>query len=72
MRAVTLAFYGHRQTSPATPLVVEYLERKRLAKLGITTSTSEISAFKSDTLLLIDAEFDRLREADSKRKAKKR
>jgi hypothetical protein len=40
--------------------VAEYFSRKRLAKLGYTSSLSELSALKAEIFVTIDSEIDSL------------
>lgn len=68
------AHHGHVQLfnrSPARGLVIEYLEQKRLAKMGFTQPVSEASPFALDVFLTCDAEFDRLRAQDREKEREK-
>lgn len=71
---MTAAHRGHVELfnrSPARGLVIEYLERKRLAKLGFTSPVGEATPFTVDVFLTCDAEFDRLRAKDRETERKK-
>lgn len=51
----------------ATPLVIEYMERKRLAGLGFQFPIEEISAWKADALVIIDRKHQQI-ESEPKKK----
>lgn len=51
-------------------MVREFLERKRLAKLGVTFPVKNLCSFKSDCFLIIDAQIERLRERDREKQTK--
>lgn len=73
-RATAAVFHGHKQeTSPAQTLVAEYIERRRLADMGFTSSLSSISADRVDSLLAIDAKWRELeaKKAEQRRKGKR-
>lgn len=59
--------------SKATPIIYEYLERKRLAALGLTSRLDALPAWKVDALLVVDAKAEELRiEAEKKAIARAR
>jgi hypothetical protein len=67
-------FHGHKQEQgPATYLVAEYLDRRRLSELGFTSSLASVSADHVDSLLVIDAKWRELeaKRAEQKRKGKR-
>lgn len=71
-QATTAAFHGHSQFfNPAMPLVIEYMERKRLSELGFTYQTKVESPFVVECLLIIDREVCRLKDEKEKRDALK-
>lgn len=43
-------------------MVREYVDRKRLAKLGFASSIDSLDAYKADCFLIIDSEIDRARK----------
>lgn len=52
----------------AAPFLAEYTQRKRLAKLGYTSSISELSAFKAEVYGIIDQEIDSCQQQEMKAK----
>ena len=57
---------GCRQDADeAAPYVVEYLERKRLSKLGYTSPLGELCALKAEIFVMIDVELDKLQSENS-------
>jgi hypothetical protein len=52
--------YRHDVRNAATPRALEYLERKRLAGMGITTDIARLGADHVTELLLVDAKFSEL------------
>ena len=67
---MTYVYRGHQQRNEASTLVSEFLERKRLAVLGLQTDLGSLSAFKADCFLVVDSEFEQLRAEDAKRESK--
>ena len=69
-RATSAVFYGHKQEQgPATHLVAEYIERRRLVEMGFTSSLSSVCAERVDALLVIDGKW---RELEAKKAAAQR
>lgn len=60
MTAVYKGVAADLPPNSAMPLVREFIERKRLAKLGFTTQLSGLRADKAHWFILIDSELDRL------------
>ena len=54
------AYKGSPLQNEAAPYVMEYLERKRLSKLGFTSPLGELSAMKAEIFVMIDVELDKL------------
>lgn len=50
----------------------EYLQRKRLASLGMTSDLGKFPAWKIDAFYRLDIEFDELIKKKAERDAKKR
>lgn len=67
---MTFVHRGHHHRNSASTLVSEFLERKRLAVLGLTTDLRSLSCFKADCFLVIDSEFETLRAEDAKRESR--
>lgn len=44
----------------------EYLDRRRLSKLGLTSDLGSLPAWKVDALIYIDGKFDELLEKKAK------
>jgi hypothetical protein len=53
----------------ATSLVVEFVERKRLAELGFTTDLGKMPSWKTDAFIVISLEQDRAK-AEAEQKAR--
>jgi len=51
---------GGAMINEAAGFIAEYAQRKRLAKLGFFTPTSELSALKAEIFGIIDAELDKI------------
>lgn len=51
----------------AAGFVAEYSQRKRLAKLGYFTPTSELCALKAEIFGIIDSEIDKFQSEEMKR-----
>lgn len=51
----------------ASDVVHEFIERKRLAKLGLTSDLGRMPAWKCDAFLVIDGKLDDLAAKDSKK-----
>lgn len=64
-------YKGLKSTNDAYPLVSEYSQRRRLAKLGYTSNISELSAWKASVFVMIDSEIDRLESEEMKKKRQK-
>lgn len=64
---MALAFNGNATSGTAGTLVSAYIERKRLAALGITVSAEHFSALEIDSYLVIDSELEQLRERRAKK-----
>lgn len=61
---VTAVFHGVAGDLPpslAMPLIREFIDRKRLAKLGFTSPLAGLTAEKADWFLRIDSVLDELR-----------
>lgn len=59
---------GGHLVNEAAPYLAEYTQRKRFAKLGYTTSISELSALKAEVFLLIDCEIEKIQSEDARKK----
>ncbi len=55
------------EPGPARRAVVQYVERKRLKGLGITTDINDLDADTVDGLLIVDTYLDELRNMDDAR-----
>lgn len=65
------AWKGNSPVTEASPILADYLELQRLAKLGITT---DINAFDPDVIeafAMIAYEFAKLESDDQKKQAQK-
>jgi hypothetical protein len=58
---------GGSLCNEAAGFVAEYSQRKRLAKLGYFTPTSELSALKAEIFGIIDAEIEKCQSEEAKR-----
>jgi len=52
-------------------MIKEYIQRKRLASLGLISDLKSIPAYKVDALIYIDSEFERLANEKAKKAGKK-
>jgi len=66
------SFKGGGLLNEAAPFIAEYSQRKRFAKLGYTTSISELSALKAEIFGIIDCELDKLQSESTRPKNGKR
>ena len=66
------AYKGSQMQNEAAPYVVEYLERKRLSKLGYTSPLGELCALKAEIFVMIDIELDKCQSEDARSKRGKR
>jgi hypothetical protein len=66
------AFKGQNLQNEAAGFVAEYAQRKRLAKLGYTSSVGELSALKSEIFTLIDVEIGKCEAEQARAKHGKR
>lgn len=64
------AFKGFQFVNEAAPLLVEFNQRRRLAKLGYQFDSRSLSAWKAECFSLIDAEIDRLESEAMKAKTR--
>jgi hypothetical protein len=62
------AFRGSSMTNEAAPFVAEFVQRKRLAKLGYTSSISEMDALKAEIFGIIDVELEKCQAEDMRSK----
>jgi hypothetical protein len=62
------AFRGSSMTNEAAPFVAEFVQRKRLAKLGYTSSISELDALKAEIFGIIDVELEKCQAEDMRSK----
>ena len=62
------SFNGSGLLNEAAPFIAEYSQRKRFAKLGYTTSISELSALKAEVFGIIDCEIDKLQSESTRTK----
>jgi hypothetical protein len=68
---VAAAYRGANDfTNEAAPLVAEYVQRMRMAKLGYQSDTKALSAFKGAAFSLIAEEIAKLQDADLKKKTR--
>lgn len=66
-----MTYKGIKQAIPgASGLVYEYVERKRLASLGFTSSLSHLDSWKADAFVFIDSQIDKLNSEEMKKKQK--
>ena len=56
----------------ASHYLAEYNARMRMRELGFTTSFDELDDLKAKVFILIGSTIDKEREAESKRKARKK
>jgi hypothetical protein len=62
------AFRGSSMTNEAAPFVAEFVQRKRLAKLGYSSSISELDALKAEIFGIIDVELEKCQAEDMRSK----
>ena len=62
------AFRVSSMTNEAAPFVAEFVQRKRLAKLGYTSSISELDALKAEIFGIIDVELEKCQAEDMRSK----
>lgn len=62
------AFRGSSMTNEAAPFVAEFVQRKRLAKLGYTSSISGLDALKAEIFGIIDVELEKCQAEDMRSK----
>lgn len=71
-RQVGLTYRGFAEFVPgASPIVSEYIQRKRLKALGFTSSTDRLPAWKAEAFIFIDAQIDKLNSDEMKKKQRK-
>jgi hypothetical protein len=63
---------GNAFANEAFGIVSEYLSRKRLATIGVTSSTNLIDFQTANYLIAIDVEFQKLEDKERKSKHGKR
>lgn len=61
--ATRFAEAGIDERNEASEFVDEYIDRLRLAKIGITSPLGEMPAFKVEAFLVIAQKIDEIREA---------
>jgi hypothetical protein len=61
-------FKGSSLSNEAAPFVAEYLQRKRLAKLGYTSNISGMDALKAEIFGIIDVEMDKCQAEEMRSK----
>lgn len=67
---VTYLYRGHKLTNEACYIVGEYMSRKRLAEIGVTSSIKDLPSWKGEAFVLISSTIDELQEKDRKKKGK--
>jgi len=55
----------------AAPLLAEYIQRERLAKLGFVSDISRLPVWKAEAFCYISSNFDELYQKDLAQKRKK-
>lgn len=65
------AYKGVNQPNEATVFIMEYLDRKMLAKLGCKLDLDELSDFDANVYRLISNEFSKLEDRDMKSQRKR-
>lgn len=61
-------YKGVKHRNETYGMVLEYIERKRLAELGFVSDLSKLPHYKAKAFSLIASEVDRLRQAELKGK----
>jgi hypothetical protein len=54
-----------------SPILREYLDRRRLKRLGFVSDLGKLPAWKVDALIYIDSKFDELLEKKAKQNGRK-
>lgn len=62
------SFKGGSLNNEAAVFVAEYIQRKRLAKLGFTSDISCLNAIKAEIFGIIDVELDKCQAEDMRSK----
>lgn len=62
------SYKGSSLQNEAAIFVAEYAQRKRLAKLGYTSSISDLDALKAEIFGIIDVELDKCQAEDMRSK----
>lgn len=62
------SYRGSSLQNEAAPFIAEYIQRKRLAKLGFTSDISSVSALKAEIFGIIDVELDKCQAEDMRSK----
>jgi hypothetical protein len=67
-----LTYKGFKESVPlASPIVGEYIQRKRLASLGYSSRLSDLPAWKAEAFILIDSQIDKINSDEMKKKQRK-
>lgn len=69
---VKLAYRGAKATNATSGLVAEYFHRKSLAKLGFTSSMSDLPCWKFECFTVISSELSRLEKEELNKAKRKR
>jgi len=65
------AFKGRKLETSAAGLIREYLQRKLLSKIGITSSINDITDYEAECFTVIASEIASQEEKDRKKRSKK-
>lgn len=65
-------FKGHGEYNDAAPLVSEFIDRTRLAKLGFQASEEDLEVWEVEAVVAIGAEFERLEAEETAKRSKAR
>jgi len=55
----------------AVHIFAEYVQRKRLAKLGYTSNIDDLESWKAEAFIIIDTELDACQNREMKKAAKR-
>ena len=60
------------EANSITPFINEYVERKRLAKIGLTSSYDDLPYIKATIFNMISEKLEKIEEEELKKKTAKR
>lgn len=71
-RVARMNFLNHAHyTNEATPFLSEYIEHKRMQRLGVTVDRESLGEYMTAVFLILDESFERLIEEKRRRESRK-